>query len=322
MGKNVEYQIRGFRKSDLDDLLRLLPICNAEEFSASGFDPDHVKRMVNRLYGWSGRFLLGLMQLLGKKPFTFFVAEADGKLVGTTIVENRGGTAWISAVMVDPDYRRRGIAMRLMINALKYIRANGKTRAALGVLSTNAPAIDLYSKLGFRAFEHTGYFVGETKSFIAPQDIKGLVIRRFRNSDLEEVYQIVLSSEDATRLKMYDFRKRDLKTQRLGGLLRSSSSLRFVAVYDRVIVGYAEASSTTAREVARIGLVHANTVGRSLSVESLLIDAARKEVEKTGVNRFRIIVPATQPGLMEAVKALGFREAFAVDGMVSELSKS
>lgn len=177
--------IRDFRKSDLEELLRLLPICNAEEFNASGFDPDHIRRMVNRLYGPRGRLLLRLMRMFGKKPLRFFVAEADGKLAGTTIVEDRGSTGWISAVMVDPDYRRRGIATRLMTNALEYVRANGKKRAALGVLSTNVPAIDMYSKLGFRLFEHAGYFVGETDSFLAPQDVSGIVIRPFRNDDLE-----------------------------------------------------------------------------------------------------------------------------------------
>jgi len=318
-GRSVGVLIRDFRKSDLDELLRLLPICNAEEFSASGFDPDHIRGMVNRLYGWRGRFLLGLMRLFGRKPFKFFVAEADGKLVGTTIVEDRGNTSWISAVMVDPDYRRRGIAMRLMTDALGYVRANGKKRAALGVLSTNVPAIDLYSKLGFKAFEHRGYFVGDTDSFLAPQNVSGVVIRPFRNDDLEDVYQLIVASEDAARLKIYDFRKSNLRTPRFGGF-RSASELKFVALYDGAIVGYAETSYTTPREVARIGFVHVNAAGRRLKVESLLVNAARSEVEKAGVYRFRIIVPMTQSELLEAVRALGFKEAFIVDGMASELS--
>lgn len=35
--------IRNFRLSDSDDLLALLPLCFAEEFDVSGFDPDRVK---------------------------------------------------------------------------------------------------------------------------------------------------------------------------------------------------------------------------------------------------------------------------------------
>ena len=43
--KEDKVLIGDFRKSDLDDLLRLLPECFAEEFEVSGFDPDHTRDM-------------------------------------------------------------------------------------------------------------------------------------------------------------------------------------------------------------------------------------------------------------------------------------
>ncbi len=317
---NGNVLIRDFRKSDLDDLLRLLPVCNAEEFTATGFDPDHVRGMVNRWFGWGGRFLFGLLGLFGAKPLKFLAAEADGKLVGTTMVEDRGKLGSISVVMVDPDFRRRGIATRLMTRALEYIRRRGKVRAVLGVLSTNVPAMDMYVKLGFRAFEHSVYFVGETGSFVAPVDVDEVVIRPFRNDDLDEVYALVVASEDPVRLKMYDFRKSNLKTRFLARFFRTSKETKFVAVSNGDVVGYAEVSYTTPNEVGRIGFIHANVEGKKLGVEKLLVNAARRVVEAAGVNRFRIIVPSMQQELIETVKALGFKEAFAVDGMVAEFS--
>jgi ribosomal protein S18 acetylase RimI-like enzyme len=317
---NDNVLIRDFRKSDLDDLLRLLPVCNAEEFEASGFDPDHVRGMVNRWFGWGGRFLFGLLRLFGKRPLKFLAAETDGKLVGTTIVEDRGKWSSISVVMVDPDFRRRGIATRLMTRALEYVRQRGKVRAVLGVLSTNVPAMDMYVKLGFRAFENSICFVGETGSFVAPEDVDGVVIRPFRNDDLDEVYTLVEASEDPVRLKMYDFRKSSLKTPFLARFFRTSKEKKFVAAYNGRIVGYAKVSYTTPNEVGRIGFVHANIEGKKLGVEKLLVNSARREVENGGVNRFRIIVPSTQQELVETVKALGFKKAFAVDGMTAEFS--
>lgn len=319
-GRNDDFLIRDFRKSDLDDLLRLLPVCNAEEFEATGFDPDHIRGMVNRWFGWGGRFLFELLGFFGKKPLKFLAAEADGKLVGTTIVEDRGAMSSISAVMVDPDYRRRGIATRLMTLALEYVRKRGKGRATLGVLSANLPAKEMYVKLGFRAFEHAVYFVGETGSFVAPEDVDGVVIRPFRKDDLDAVYTLVLASEDPVRLKMYDFKKSNFKTPFLARFFRSSKETKFLAVYSGRIVGYAEVSYTTPKEVGRIGFIHANVDGTKLGVEKLLVNAARLLVEAAGVNRFRIIVPSTQQELVEAMKALGFKEAFAVDGMVAEFS--
>jgi ribosomal protein S18 acetylase RimI-like enzyme len=141
LGKmNANVLIRDLRKSDLSDLLGLFPMCFAEEFEISGFDPDHLTDMVNRAFGRTGSLILGLLRLFGKEPVKLLVAEADGKIVGTTIINNRGRSGYISSVMVHPDYRRKGIATRLMTNALNYIRRGKKARAVLHVDSTNASA--------------------------------------------------------------------------------------------------------------------------------------------------------------------------------------
>ncbi len=312
--------VRDFRKSDLDDLLFLLPVSNAEEFQVTGFDPDHTRDLINRWYGWGGRFLLGLLRLFGKQPMKFFVAEVDRKFVGTTIVEDRGRAGAISVVMVHPDFRRRGIATKLMTHAVEYVRSRKKARAVLGVLSTNTPAIDLYVKLGFRAFEHSVYFLGESDSLGAPEDVVGVEIRPFRKGDLDEVYELIVASEDPVRMKIYDFGKKNLRTPFMRRLFGLANEMKLVAVDDGRIVGYAEASYTTPNEAGRVGFVHANAEGARMGVEKMLVNAARCEIEKAGVKRFRVVVPMTRLGLIGAVKGLGFKEALTVDGMVVELS--
>jgi ribosomal protein S18 acetylase RimI-like enzyme len=317
--KKENVLIRDFRKSDLDDLLRLLPVSNAEEFKVTGFDPDHTRDMINRLYGWAGKFLLGLLRLFGKQPMKFLVAEADGRLVGTTIVDDRGKAGSISVVMVHPDYRRRGIATKLMTSALDFIRRRKKVRAVLGVMSTNTAAIDLYVKLGFKLFENAVYFVGEADCLRVSKDIDGVEVRPLRKGDLDEVYELVVASEDPVRLKINDFSKKNLRTPFLRRFFGFANEIKLVAVYDERIVGYAEASYTTPNEVGRIGFIHVNAEGRSVGVEKMLVNAGRCEIEKGGVNRFRVVVPSTRQELMDAVKNLGFKEALTVDGMVKEL---
>lgn len=130
--------IRELRKSDFGEFLGLLPLCFAEEFEVSGFDPDHMAEMFNRAFGRTGRLFLGLMRLFGKEPVKFMVAEADGKVVGSTIVTNRGKVGYVSTVMVHPDYRRRGIATRLVTDALNYVRGRRMARAILDVDSARA----------------------------------------------------------------------------------------------------------------------------------------------------------------------------------------
>jgi ribosomal-protein-alanine N-acetyltransferase len=310
--------IRDFRKSDLDDLLRLLPECFAEEFEVSGFDPDHTRDMVNRAYGRTGRLILWLLRLCGKEPMKFLVAEVDCKVVGTTIIDDRRKAGSISAVMVHPDCRRKGIATRLMTNALDYIRERKKARAILYVMSANTPAMDMYVKLGFRAFERAVFFVGETDRLPALQDTGGVQIRSFHKDDLDAVYRLIRASEDPNRLRIFDFSKNNLRTPFLQRLFRFSTEKKMVAVFDGRIVGYAEAAYTTPKEVGKIGFIHVNPEGKSLGVEKMLINAAGNEIEKAGVRRIRIIVPATRQELAETVKNLGFTETLMADGMVAE----
>lgn len=317
--KKNDVLIRDFRKSDLDDLLDLMLVSNAEEFKITGFDPDHLRDMINRWYGKAARFLLGLVRLLGKEQMKFLVAEADGKIVGTTVIEDRADTGSISGVMVHPHYRRKGIAIRLMTNALDYLRKRKKVRAVLGVISTNIPAIDMYVKLGFKAFGHTGFFIGDTDTLLRSQEIGGVQIRPFQNDDLDAVYELIVASEDPVRLSIRRFGKNDLRTSFMRRLFRFSNEMKLVAVFDGKIVGYAEASYTTPNEIGRIGYVHVNPEGRALDIEKILVNWAMNEIEKGGVKRFRVVVPTTKQELIEAVKEIGFREALIVDEMVVEL---
>ncbi len=53
------------------------------------------------------------------RPQGCFVAEVDGKVVGTvTSVDFQGRFSWVGMVLVHPEYRRRGIGRRLMDTVL------------------------------------------------------------------------------------------------------------------------------------------------------------------------------------------------------------
>jgi GNAT superfamily N-acetyltransferase len=76
-----------------------------------------------------------------------FVAEADGMPVATVTYCTFGAVAWISLLLVDPAYRRRGIATRLMSHVLLLLDAGGFDSVRLDATSAGAP---IYEGLGFR----------------------------------------------------------------------------------------------------------------------------------------------------------------------------
>lgn len=61
----------------------------------------------------------------------------------------KGPIVWVREVAVHPSYQRRGIARKLILQALSYGKAHGATRAFLAADECNEHAIHLYEQLGF-----------------------------------------------------------------------------------------------------------------------------------------------------------------------------
>ena len=87
-------------------------------------------------------------RLLRLEPAGCFCATVDGRLAGTTTTTTYGNElAWIGMVLVDPDYRRMGIATKLMNAALRDLHDAGVAVVKLDATPDGRP---VYEKLGFR----------------------------------------------------------------------------------------------------------------------------------------------------------------------------
>lgn len=316
---NDNVLIRDLRKSDLNDLLTLFPTCFTKELEIQGFDPDRLTDMVNRVLGRTGTLILGLLRLFGKEPVKLLVAEADRKVVGTTIVNNRRNSGYISTVMVHPDYRKRGIATKLMTNALDYIQKRKKTRAILDVDSVNTNAKNIYIKLGFKPFDHEMYLVRETNPPHKQENASKIQIRQFQKDDIDQVYNLILASENPNSLRILDFNKKDLKTPLFQRIFRFGTQKKLVAVFENKIVGYVEIGITTPKEAGRINSVQADAEAKSLGIEKLLIETATNEVAKAGIQRIRLTTMTAKKETVETARDLGFKEALVMDAMVKEI---
>lgn len=78
-----------------------------------------------------------------------FIAEMDGVPVGTVSTTSYGTMlAWIGMMLVLPEYRRRGIARRLMESSIDYLQGRGVSCIKLDATPLGQP---LYEQLGFHA---------------------------------------------------------------------------------------------------------------------------------------------------------------------------
>jgi len=78
-----------------------------------------------------------------------FVAESDGKVVGSVMAGYDGHRGWLYSLAVLPDYRGRGIGSRLVKRAEEHLKALGCPKINLQIMNGNENVQCFYRRLGY-----------------------------------------------------------------------------------------------------------------------------------------------------------------------------
>jgi ribosomal protein S18 acetylase RimI-like enzyme len=110
-------------------------------------------------------------RLLKMEPHGCFVACTDARVIGTVTAVTYGTElAWIGMMLVDPDFRGRGIGTRLMQTVLAYLQQSGVNTIKL---DATPAGYKLYESLGFvteAILERWEGVAGNT----SPQELSGI----------------------------------------------------------------------------------------------------------------------------------------------------
>lgn len=105
---------------------------------------------------WSERSIAGE---LNNSLALWLVAVENGKLLGYIGSQSVLDEADVMNVAVDPDFRRKGIAVVLVESLIEMLMKSGVRCLTLEVRAGNDPAISLYEKLGFiQVGRRPGYY--------------------------------------------------------------------------------------------------------------------------------------------------------------------
>jgi ribosomal protein S18 acetylase RimI-like enzyme len=100
---------------------------------------------------------------LERNPGLCFVAEADGRIVGFLLgdetFEILEDTAHLEWIAVHQNYRRQGVAQRLLQEAVAAVERLGRTAVVADIASGNPYSRGLARKLGFEEGLSVTYFV-------------------------------------------------------------------------------------------------------------------------------------------------------------------
>ena len=91
----------------------------------------------------------GIKRFLGRNPQTCFVALEDQMVAGVIIAGHDGRRGYIYHTAVHPQHRHKGIASKLVDEALKALKEQGINKTALVVFSRNADGNAFWENVGF-----------------------------------------------------------------------------------------------------------------------------------------------------------------------------
>jgi len=90
------------------------------------------------------------MDLQMKKNPNFFLGAYDeNRLIGTVIASYDCRRGWINRLAVDPKYRRKEVAQKLIITAEKTLRKKGARVIGVLVDAHNVASLNLFKKCGY-----------------------------------------------------------------------------------------------------------------------------------------------------------------------------
>ncbi|MGI0131482.1 MAG: GNAT family N-acetyltransferase [Thermoplasmata archaeon] len=311
--------LRDFRPKDAPRYLEFLKAHFPEEDKILGTDPVAMERLVRRLFRWDVRILLAVARALRRPIARFFVIEVDHRVVATTLLTFTQRAGYVSGVAVDPPFRRRGFARRLLRRAHAESRDAGRAYALLDVLTENAPARALYASEGYLPLRsHTVFLRPIGPPATGADDAQPRSLRDFRREDavaLRAVAERTLPPRIAEVLPV------DAGQFRLPpALLRALGSESRAWVLDDGSGPTAFLRATVSRAMASANLT-APVLGPAVpSPEAgALVRHALAWIAGRGAARVVTEVPDHLPAALELLERAGFSSAYRVDTLYHPL---
>jgi ribosomal protein S18 acetylase RimI-like enzyme len=82
-------------------------------------------------------------------PEWFLVGELDGRIIAACMAGYEGHRGWINYLAVEPRYRRRGLASKLIREAERLLRETGCPKINLQIRTSNSDVIEFYKAIGY-----------------------------------------------------------------------------------------------------------------------------------------------------------------------------
>ncbi|UCE14386.1 MAG: GNAT family N-acetyltransferase [Candidatus Heimdallarchaeota archaeon] len=118
----------------------------------SHLEMDHV---VSQSWNWRSWFEDLKKAIIGNLYYhKVFIIEVEQGCVGYLWLNEEKNSLWVTAIVLQAEFQRRGIGQQIMNFLIEESRKEGKENIELGVQNNNIAALSFYSNLGFKKFDY------------------------------------------------------------------------------------------------------------------------------------------------------------------------
>ena len=126
----MEFNIRAFQKDDEQEVIQLWKRC--------GLVVPHNDPKAD------------IARKQKVQPEMFLVGVRAGRIVATVMAGYEGHRGWINYLAVEPEYRCKGLARRMMKTVEGMLWKMGCPKINLQVRETNTGVVEFYKRIGFK----------------------------------------------------------------------------------------------------------------------------------------------------------------------------
>jgi hypothetical protein len=133
--------------------------------------------------------------LFGHSEFYAVVAERDGRIIGSNVLDERSAIAGIGPITVDPAVQNSGAGRQLMLHVVERARERGFPGVRLVQAAFHNRSLSLYTKLGFDPREPLSCMQGPPMR----QSFPGYEVRPATASDIADCNRLCAQVHGHTR---------------------------------------------------------------------------------------------------------------------------
>lgn len=271
--------------------------------------PEAVERVVRRVYRWDARLLHGIASLLGRPVYRFFVIEAEGRPAATALLTFGPVSGYVSTVMVDVPFRRRGYARRLLAACTEAARRARRRFIVLDVLTTNEPALALYRDLGFAPLRPLRFLVREIRPGEAGSLAEGPNgVRPIGRADGKGLAELLRRNTPAEVAEALPVSARQFFVSTIGESLFAGETEAWVSGPPGAPTGFVRATVDATSEAGHLAAPLFGPALTDAEVDRWLAGTVGW-FARHGATRVVVEVPEHAPRALDALGRAGFTEA-------------